>query len=235
MKLNYFSAVLVSLLTLTGCFSDPPPKPKELYHFYLILTPTNLERANLSQKFIFNAKKDRSNGEETQVIFPMHNYTVVEICDRNTPDFMTPNISVKDANNLSSVTQKAEQSLQAIVEGTRSCKATAPSLVEITKNLNQAASNPQNKKMIIFLQAPWSRSEITDNSLKELNAAIDRLAATGKVERLVLFGVHPDGTDRLSKSFQGLKNKVDTANDGIGQVVKMLKDVRTDYLKSENK
>jgi hypothetical protein len=234
MKLNYFSAVLLSLLTLTGCFPAPPPNPKELYHFYFILTPTNPERAKLAQKFIFNAKKDRSNGEETQVIFPMHNYTVVEICDRNTPDFMTPNISVKDANNLSSVTQKAEQSLQAIVAG-RTCTANAQSLVEITKNLNQAALNPQTKKMVVFLQAPWSRSELTDNSLKELNAAIDRLAATGKVERLVLFGVHPDGADRLSKSFQGLKNKVVVANDSIGQVVEKLKDVRTKYLKSENK
>jgi hypothetical protein len=234
MKLNYFSAALLSLLTLTGCFPDPPPNPKELYHFYFILTPTNSERAKLARKFIFNAQADGSNGEKTQVIFPLHNYTVVEICDHNTPDFMTSNISVKDANNLSSVTQKAEESLKAIVNG-KKCIANAQSLVEITKNLNQAASNPQNKKMVVFLQAPWSRSELTDDSLKKLNAAIDRLAATGKVERLVLFSVHSDGADRLNKSFQGLKNKVVTANDGIGQVVEHLKSVRTEYLKSENK
>ena len=144
---------------------------------------------------------------------------------------MTSNISIKDVNNLNSVTQKSEQSLN----GKKTCTANALSLVEITKNLNQAASNPQNKKMIVFLQAPWSRPELTDNTLKELNTAIDRLAATGKVERLVLFGIHPDGADRLSKSFQGLKSKVVAANDGIDQVVVHLKNVRKDYLTSESK
>jgi hypothetical protein len=233
MKLNYFSAVLVSLLALTGCSAntDPPSSPKELYHFYFILTPTNPEQGKLAQQFILNAKEDGANGEKTQAIFPMHNHTVAEICERNTPDFMTSNISVTDTNSLDSVTQKAEKSLTPIIKGEKKCAANGLSLVEITKNLNQAASNPQTKKMIVFLQAPWSRSELTDNNLKELNAAIDRLAATGKVERLVLFGVHPDGSDRLSKSFQGLKNKVVTANDGIDQVAERLKGVRTDYLK----
>jgi hypothetical protein len=237
MKLNYLSGFFLSLITLTGCTSEPTPdpKPKELYHFYFILTPTNPDRAKLAKQTILNAKTDGSDGEKTQVIFPAHNYTVIEICDRNTPDFMTSKISIQDVNNLDSVTQKAEISIETIVKGTRSCKATAPSLVEVTKNINQAALNSQNKKMIIFLQAPWSRTEITDSNLKDLSAAIDRLAATGKVERLVLTNLNPDGADRLTKSFQGLKNKVVAANDDISQTVEHLKNIRKNYLDSENK
>jgi len=171
--------------------------------FYLILSPTNPDQVNIAYKLLVNAKENGVNGK-TQIIKQNNSYTVVELCQQDQPNFIVPQLKPTDVTSLTAVTNTAQASLKEIKEGKKSCIATANSLVEISENLNAAANDPNNGKLIIFLQAPWGRDEISDETLKELTTNIEKLAQSKKVEKLIVFGINPDGADRLSQSFNSL-------------------------------
>jgi hypothetical protein len=221
--------ISASLLSCSTSHSQPSKPP---YHFFIILAPNNNEQIVLAKKTLLMAKEDGVNGE-TQVIQPTYSYTVIVLCERNTPDIVLPNTKPSDTNSLDTVTKEAEKSLKLIKDGEQKCIAGPSSLVEISSNLNQAASDKNNEKIIVFLQAPWSRDDVSATTLTTLKSAMDRLAQSGKVERLVLFGVHPNGADKLTQSFQGFNqpgNKRLAIARKSDELVEHLKAVRKDYL-----
>lgn len=219
--------ILIAIMTLLiGCWGDPITKQQ--YQIYFILAPINTEQAKLSKRFLLNAKENNAVNGETQIITPNNSYTVVELCERDTPDFLIPGINLKKGSDPETVTKLAETSVKKIIEGNKKCTASSSALVEVSKNLNQAASGANDKKIIVFLQAPWSKNEVPEDTLKNLTNAINKLAKSNRVEKIILFGVAPNGADRLATAFQALNNKSGVAH-GEKELVNHLKEVSQKY------
>lgn len=219
--------VITSFISLLVACEKPPERNS--HHVYIILAPINPQQAKLSKQFLLNAKENNGVNGETQIVTANNTYTVVELCKRDTPDFVTPGIEITNESSPDTVTKTSEKSVKEIIKGSKQCTATASSLVEVSKNINQAASQPSERKIIVFFQAPFSRDEISDNTLKQLTKEMENLAKSNRVEKIIIFGINPNGADRLSTAFQALKHKSGVANQSL-ELVEHMKEVRQKYL-----
>jgi hypothetical protein len=200
-----FLSLLVagSFATLSACQTETPVSRSRVY---LSLAPKDSVAANQARSFLFNAKDNISGN--TQIIKSPHTYTVTETCLNNTPDFLVPSLSLMDGTSSETVTSEAEKSIIAILGDRKKCSASANSLIEISKNFSQAASSDREKNLIIFWQIPWTRVEISDDLIRKIKVEMDRLAKTGKIKKIVLFSIHPDGADRLSSCFSSFDKDI---------------------------
>jgi hypothetical protein len=233
-SLVFTGVVLLLSLLFSACsqklIQQTSEKRSQKYTMFFVAAPATAEQAKLMRKTLANAQADGINGT-TQIIQPGNRHVLVEMCQHNTPDFITPQSTIGNLADAGKVTQATLKSLKLVVENKKQCVAKPISLIEITKNLNKAASS--GEKLIVILQAPWARNEISNSTITELAKSIERLAATKKVARLVLIGVHPDGADRLTGAFESLnKNggKGVAVASSISEVVEQLKSIRTDLL-----
>jgi hypothetical protein len=189
------SVTILLLLTLiTSCQADKPVAPKQVY---FSLTPKNLVLAKAASRFLLNAKESTSGN--TKIIKTPHIYTVTENCSNNTPDFLVPSLPLTENTRSETVTSEAEKSIAKIVKGEKRCSASSYSLLELPKNFGQATSSGE---LIIFWQIPWDRSEISDDIIRKFTMQMNGLAKTKKVKKLVLFGLNPQGSDRLLSCFK---------------------------------
>ena len=234
-RFKFVSLVVLSLILtlISACNINSNNASKKPYYIHITLAPVNQQQVEIAKKLILNAKEDNGVNGQTQVIQANNTYTVAEICSRNTPDFLAPNIEMSKEAEANAVTSQVEKSLKQIIKGEKRCAATADALPEVFKNLNQAASSEKNYKMIIFYQAPWSREEVTDSKLAELTEAVNHLAQSNRVERLILLGVNPNGSDRLASAFSSLVQR-DPKKFKIAyesrELIEQIKAVRRDYL-----
>jgi hypothetical protein len=218
-----------ALFCLVSCTTEPSDVPKKTFHIYMVFSPVSKDSINLARQFLVNAK-DNVVGS-TQIIVPNNKYTVGEICQSNQVDFPTPQLPVINSQGIQAVTSKIEKSLKEIKDGNKSCNADASALVTLSTNLNHASK--KSEQLIIFIQAPWSKQEISEETLRQLLDGMTQLAQSGKVEKIVLFGINQDGSARLSKSFQAFnqagKIQFESTTDTT-QTIEFLKIVRKEHL-----
>lgn len=201
-------------------------KSSQKHTLFLVSVPKSPEQVKLMQRTLANAQADGINGA-TQIIQPGNRHVLVEICQHDTPDFITPQAIIQNSADAGKVTQATLKSLKL----NKQCLAKPISLIEITKNFNKAALS--GERLIIILQAPWARNEIDNSTITELSKSIERLAVTKKVDRLVLVGVHPDGADRLAGAFESLNKSTDgtvTIANSINEVAEQFKLIRREFL-----
>jgi hypothetical protein len=189
------SVIILLLVTLTtSCQTDKPVSPKQVY---FSLTPKNLVSVKAASRFLLNAKESTSGN--TRIIKTPHVYTVTENCLNNTPDFLVPSLPLTENTRSETVTSEAEKSISKVVKGEKRCSASSQSLLELPKNFGQATLSGD---LIIFWQIPWDRSEVSDDIIRKLTVQMDGLAKTKKVKKIVLFGLSPQGSDRLLSCFR---------------------------------
>lgn len=152
-----------------------------------------------------NAQEDYA--DKTKIFLPNHQYTIIQLCHEGRPDFIVPGQLVTDQNDsIERITSGAFSALEKLEQDRKNnepCNASAKSLVQLSTNLNDAASKAQGKtnKMIVLLQAPWSWEDV-DKVFPALKEGMSKLAKTKKFEKIFLFGVSTQGTDKLSQAFE---------------------------------
>lgn len=215
-------------LGLTGC-EEPQVQPS---HFYMVISPINLAQVQQARAFLNQAKGDGQ--PNAKIIVPGHRYTVAMFCEGNTPNFVNPGVDLQDKKNISAITQSADAALAEISGGRKNCTATAESLVNLAPHLNNAASS-RNEKMILLIQVPWGDSELKKDFTK-IKEGMDKLAASGKVEKIILFGVDGNASSRAATAFESFNKKAGTevtmspATDSP-QLLEKLQKIHSDILK----
>lgn len=229
--LAMFLSVMVALV---GCGCQEKISSDKKLHFYIVLAPISEEAIKTSNAFLINAKENVI--DKTQIIFPGPNYTVAGLCEGDNPEIWSSMIAFSDGNGIGSVTGGVEKSLGEVVSKNKKCTATSQSLVNLSKNLNDAASKPEKGELVVLIQVPWQREEISDDVWKKLQESMTKLAQNKNVKRVVLFGVSPNGSDRLGQAFQAF-NKTEHKFDSrtTGQIQEELKAIRQDILQLQCK
>lgn len=220
-------------LGLASCGEKPEPVASPVrpsFHVYMVFSPIDPDATTLARQFIANAKKNIQG--KTQIIIPDNTYTVGEICQGNLPSFPLSYSKVEDKSGIQAVTDQIQNSLRDISEGKKTCNAKAESLVNLSTNLNQTPASDNPLKMILIIQTPWPGREINDTTFKQLKDGMEKLSKTGKVEKVILIGVNPSGSDRLAQAFESFQklNQLSSTVD-IPQTIGSMKTIRKDYLK----
>jgi hypothetical protein len=222
-------------LGLVSC--NDSPTPESGFHFYIVLSPINENQAKQAQTLLLQAK---GKGQPTaRVIVPGNRYTIAKFCTSENPDFPNSGIDmVEDTTiKMQAITGSAEQALNKIIAKTVICKASATSLVNLVPFLNSTATQ-RPEKMIILIQAPWSKPDIEKIST-EIKEGMDKLSQSGKVEKIIVFGVQEDASDSVAKIFEsfnagGADIYLSAATD-TPQIVDKLQDISRDVLKQKTK
>lgn len=234
--LTIVPGICVSLISCELLIPAPPkPTPQTGLHFYIVLSPINEDQAQQAKSLLLQAK---GKGQPTaKVIVPGNRYTVAKFCESDALDF--PNSGRDMVNNgtteMQAITGSAELGLAKIITKTVSCKATATSLINLVPYLNDAAIR-RTEKMVILIQAPWSKSEIEKVSAK-IKEGMDKLSKSDKIEKIIVFGVQESATDTVAKLFEsfnagGANIFISPATDSA-QMVSNLQDIRRDVLKQK--
>ena len=222
-------------LGLVSCVHSPTPESG--FHFYIVLSPIDENQAKQAQTLLLQAK---GKGQPTaRIIVPGNRYTIAKFCTIENPDFPNSGIDmVEDTTiKMQAITGSAEQALNKIIAKTVSCKASATSLVNLVPFLNSTATQ-RSEKMIILIQAPWSKTDIEKIST-EIKEGMDKLSQSGKVEKIIVFGVQEDASDSVAKIFEsfnagGADIYLSAATD-TPQIVDKLQDISRDVLKQKTK
>lgn len=234
--LTIVPGICVSLISCELLIPAPPkPTPQTGFHFYIVLSPINGDQAQQAKTLLLQAK---GKGQRTaKVIVPGNRYTIAKFCESDNPEFPNSGIDMVDETTIKmqAVTGNAELGLDSIINKTVSCKATATSLVNLVPYLNNAAIQ-RSEKMVILIQAPWSKSEIEKVSAK-IKEGMDKLSKSDKVEKIVVFDAQPSATDTVAKLFEsfnagGANIFISPATDSA-QMVSNLQDIRRDVLKQK--
>lgn len=240
---NIIASVLILpsiCLGLTGC-SKPEPAPVPVpsqsqsnFHFYIVISPIDKEQIQQARAFFIHAKG--KGKKEAQIIVPGNRYTIAKFCENDNPKFPNSGTPLLDKSpiQMQAITGSAEKALAEIGDkNPNPCHAGATSLVNLAPYLNDAASK-QPEKMIILIQAPWSLDEI-DKVFPQIQASMDKLAKSNKVERIILFNVNQGAAPRVIKAFQSFNingsNTVQPAASDIPQLITKLQLVRSELLK----
>lgn len=234
-----------SCIMLSSCGGNPePPAPENIsdknYHFYIVLSPINEQAGKDARIFLMNATEDGEN--KTKIFFPNHKYTIIQLCHEGIPNFIVPGHFVTDRNDsIEDLTSGVFSELGELEEKRKNnepCNASAKSLVQLSTNLYDAASKDrgQSDKLIILLQAPWSWEEV-EKVFPALKEGMSKLAKTKKVEKILLFGVSTEKTDKLSEAFEEFNQDnsevFPSADTKLPQSFQKLESIRKDLLKKD--
>jgi hypothetical protein len=206
----------------------------ELKRFMITMAPLDENSLSLDRVLLINSRKIGSN---TRIISNNHEYVLAEMCESDTLQFPTPNMSVIKNNlkSINSITLKQELSLNNIANKKKKCNATAKSLIDWARHIGQYSEDKTvQKKMIAFLQIPWATKDIDAETMKILKYEMDKAAASNKIERVVIFGINPDATAKVAMAFQafnqGQNKRLRFATD-IPQLIEHLKEVNSQSIK----
>ena len=206
----------------------------ELKRFMITMAPIDENSLLLGRVLLSNSRKSGSN---TRIISNNHEYVLAEMCEGDTLQFPTPNISVSknDSKSINSITLKQESSLKNIADKKKKCNATAKSLIDWAKYIGRYSEDKTvQKKMIAFLQVPWAAKDIDAETMKVLKYEMDKAAASTKIERVVIFGINPDATAKVAMAFQAFnqgQNKRLRFSTDTPQLREHLKEVNSQYIK----
>lgn len=234
-KKVFFQGLIFSsiCLALTACPKPEPPPPTTKYHFYIVLSPINQEQVTQATAFLTQAKGKVD--KKAQIIAPGNRYTIAKFCEKDTPEFPTPGIELPDdkAVSMQAVTGEAEKVLAQISTGQITCKASAASLVNLAPYLNDATSK-YPEKMIVLIQAPWNLTDV-DKVFPKIKDGMDKLAQSGKVEKIILFGVNDGAANQVATAFQQLNQdgnrRAESPATSVPQTLTYLKKIHSDVLK----
>ena len=228
--------VLCSVVLMGGC---PTPKEEKTtpvtieskpFRFYIVLSPINKEQADLARLFLVNAANPDSDAN-AQIILPTNSYTIVELCDDDSIGFPTSDQKVSYDSDIEAVVKKPRDSIQEKLNGS-SCKATPKILTRIIGNLKDASK--RGEKLIVIMQVPWSSKDISDAILIDFKKGLVEIAQSNNIEKVMLFGVSPEGSDRLNGAFEAFnqngKRFMGSTND-LQQMLQKMKEIRSDVLK----
>jgi hypothetical protein len=225
--------VIGSLILLGGCPKESeitPTSHKIQFYFYIVTAPINKEQAELTRLFFVNAESNRKYA--TQIITWTNRYTVAEVCTGDKPAFPVAEQEVRNPSDVQAVVDEPKRRIEEILSKKKSCEATAKLLTSITTNLKQALE--RREKLVIIMQVPWRSNEIPDAVLTEFKKGMDEIAKSNNVERVVLFGVSPEGSDRLAGAFesfnQGERRFIGSTTD-LKQILQKMTQIRSDVLK----
>lgn len=238
---KFFGCLLVSLLIVFFTYSCTSPcqlNPVSGYHFYLVVSPIDLEAAKQAQVFIANAKAGRTN-----IITSGNKYTVMKICEGDTPSTLTPLTPLKQDGSraqqviVSGVEQTLSDTFQKIKSGGNPCNATAASLLEVSTKLNDTAYNQKQGRLIILIQAPWKLQKDNESTFLELKKRMERLKQSGQVEKIIAFGMDATAPELLSSSFAVFnspeKPRIYDSSTTIPQTDDWLRTIRRDNMRLE--
>jgi hypothetical protein len=230
--LTTFLVYLMALLG--GCSEDKKTTPNlpesKPFRFYLVTAPINKEQAELARLFLLNAASPDSDAK-AQIILPTNSYTIVELCDDNNIGFPTSNQKVSDDSEIEAVVKKPRDSIQEKLNNS-SCKATSKILVKILENLKNASK--RGEKLIIIMQIPWLSKDISSAILADFKKGLAEVAESNNIEKIMLFGVSQEGSDRLNNAFEPFNKKgkifMGSTND-LQQMLQKMKEIRSEVLK----
>lgn len=234
--LTIVPGICLSLISCELLIPDPPkPTPQSGLHFYIVLSPINANQAQQAKTLLLQAK---GKGQRTaKVIVPGNRYTIAKFCESDNPEFPNSGIDMVDETTIKmqAITGSAEVELDKIATNIVSCKAGATSLVNLVPYLNDAATR-RTEKMVILIQAPWSKSEIEKVSPK-IKEGMDKLSKSDNIEKIIVFGAQQSATDTVAKLFEsfnagGANIFISPATDSA-QMVSNLQDIRRDVLKQK--
>ncbi len=228
-------ATSILLFFATGC--SPPAKTTSVpsavtppKYFYIVTAPIDKEQAELTRLFFVNAQANRSS--QTQIITATNRYTVAELCQGDSPAFPVADQEVRNSSDIKSVVGEPVKRIESIVKGETSCNATSKALTRIVTNLKQASN--RGEKLVIIMQIPWKTSQISNEVLSQFKKGLDEIARLNNVEKVVLFGVNPSGSDRIAgafESFNKAKIRFMGSTSNLEQILAKMKQIRTDVLK----
>jgi hypothetical protein len=230
---------------LTGCPKPEPPPPVDPLIFYMVVSPINKDQVNQSLEFLRQAKGE-NNQANAKIIVPGHEYRILMLCTGDKTEFLntgselpkTANTRMREINqNMQRITQKADIELTKIATESKQCTASATSLVELAKKLNEQAASSDSRKMLLLIQLPWNEAELNEEFTK-IKEAMDKLAESDKVEKIILFGVDGIAADRANQLFQSFNQKSATEitmNPAIDipQLNSRMQEIRKNILKIE--
>jgi hypothetical protein len=203
-----------------------PPK-----YFYIVTAPIDKEQAELTRLFFVNAQANRS--AQTQIITATNRYTVAELCQGDSPAFPVADQEVRNGSDIKSVVDEPVKRIEPIVKGNTSCNVTPKVLTRIVTNLKQASA--RGEKLVIIMQIPWKAGQISNDVLSPFKKELDEIARLNNVEKVVLFGVDPSGSDRIAGAFESFNNKGEIrfmgATSNLEQILAKMKQIRSDVLK----
>lgn len=257
-NLSLLSAIaFLSLLGLTGCFSAPPSdsptnntsqnsstsylpdqssntSEKAPFHLYLIFTPLDDTQLELAQNFLSKAKRD-TGSDQTKIFLEGNNYTIFLLCNDDVLS-ITPNLKMETNTKVDAVTSLIDSELTKFPKNQQSCQSKPSSLMKVAAHLSDATKHKENGKLIVFLQAPWTKEQIQEQPelIDRLKTSMKDLEATKQVEQILLFGISSDGAGYISSAFtafnQNGNSQFESANQTIEQSQELLKKIRTNYL-----
>jgi hypothetical protein len=221
-------------LGLTGCGKSETIEP---LHFYMVISPINKDQKNqLQEARAFFSLAQGQGQSNTKIIVPGHRYTVAMFCETNIPDFPTSGVDLRDKKDIPAITRGVNDAFVEISDSQKNCTASAESLVNLAPYLNDAASQ-RSEKIILLIQVPWSNSDLQKYSTK-IKEGMDKLAASKKVEKIILFGVdEAQGTTntaaKLFQSFNTQENRevVMPAATNPSMLAVQLKEIKSNILK----
>jgi hypothetical protein len=203
---------------------------------YFVFAPVGdkEKQITLAQQFLSNAKQDGDDGK-TNIILPKNFYTIATICEGDNPSFSTPKLEVVDENSGEIATMAIDRFLVNLKSSTTTCNASPSAVLELSKYLGDAVKHPENGKLIVFIQIPWTREQLAghEKDLKTLETSMNELVTTGQIEKIILFGVSQDAAafwGGYFKAFNMKGSKKFESSTDIGQVKEFLKMVRKNYL-----
>lgn len=199
-----------------------------------MLAPINKEQANLAQLFLLNAETANPDSDaNVQIIRPINSYTIAELCNDDSIAFLTSDQKVSSDLDIAAVVKKPKDSIKAKLSGT-SCKSTPKVLTSIVGNLKDASK--RGEKLVVIMQVPWSSKEISSSSFADFRKGLAEVAQSNNIEKVMLFGVSPEGSDRLNSAFepfnQNGKRFMGSTNEP-SQMLQKMKEIRSEVLESK--
>jgi hypothetical protein len=228
--------VFCLVLLLSGCSKDDKASSRSTqtkpFRFYLVTAPINKEQAELARLFLVNAANPDSEAN-AQIILPTNSYTIAELCDNENIGFPTSEQKVSNDSDIQAVVNNPKDSIEKRVKD-NSCKATPKVLTKIVENLKNASK--RGEKLIIVMQIPWEAKDISPPILDNFKKGLEEVAGSNNIEKVMLFGVSPEGSDRLNSAFEAFNQKekmkifMGSTND-LPQMLQKMKEIRSDVLK----
>jgi hypothetical protein len=225
---------LCLVVLIGGCPREEKPTPikteSKSFRFYIVTAPINKEQAELARLFLANAANPDSDAN-AQIILPTNSYTIAELCDDDSIGFFTSDQNVKYDSDIEAVVKKPKDSVQQKLNG-NPCQSTPKILTVIAGNLKNASA--RGEKLVVIMQIPWLSKDISPAILNEFRKGLGEVADSNNIERVMLFGVPPEGSDRLNSAFEPFnKNgkRFMGSTSGLDQMLQKMKEIRRDVLK----